>query len=286
MKIAVTGGKGGTGKSTVSTSLAVELARKYRVILVDADVECPNDHIILSIEREKLRDVEAFLPGFNQEKCIKCGKCAEACKENAIVMIKDNFPFLVHEQCIGCKACSMACLNDAVEEKNQIIGRIYQGKPEFDPVIDENLILVSGEMEIGYESSSPVVSATRDFASKLEEDYDIILIDTAAGTHCSVIAALKDVDMALTVSEPTPLGKHDLELIVELLKILGIKSEIIVNRSDIGDLSLINDISDEYDIKIISEIPYTKKIIDNYSKGIIITHEKISEIARSLERLL
>lgn len=286
MKIAITGGKGGTGKSTVSTSLAAELAKKYRVMLVDADVECPNDHIILPIKRGKIKDVKAFLPGFNQDKCIKCGKCAEACKENAIIMIKDRYPFLLDEQCIGCRACIMTCPNDAIEENKQIIGGIYLGKPEFNPVINENLILVSGEIEIGFESSSQVVNATCDFASTGEDDYDILLIDTAAGTHCNVIAALMDVDMVLAVSEPTPLGQHDLELILKLLKILNIKSEIIVNKSDIGDLNLINEISDEYGIKIISEIPYTEKIINNYSKGIIITHEKISEIANALEQLL
>jgi len=286
MKIAITGGKGGTGKSTVSTALAAKLAEKYKVVLVDADVECPDDHIILSIKREKVKDVKAFIPHFNKEKCIKCGKCAEVCKENAIILIKDNYPVLISGQCIGCGACKLACLNEAIEEKKQIIGRVYKGKPEFDVKIAENLALISGEMNVGCESGSPVVNATRDFASTLEKDYDLFLIDTAAGTHCNVITALMGVDLALTVAEPTPLGKHDLELIMELLKFLKIKSQIIINKSDIGDLNLIHEISRDYDIDIIAEIPYTKKIIKNYSEGVLITHDKISEIAESLEQLL
>ncbi|MEN6291168.1 MAG: P-loop NTPase [Methanobacterium sp.] len=124
MKIAITGGKGGTGKSTISTALAVELARKFKVMLVDADVECPDDHIILSIKREKVRDVDVFLPCFNEEKCLKCGKCGEVCRENAIVLIKDKFPILVSGQCNGCGACRLACPNEAISEKKQIIGNI------------------------------------------------------------------------------------------------------------------------------------------------------------------
>ena len=283
MKIAITGGKGGTGKSTISTALAVELAKKYKVILVDADVECPDDHIILSIKREKVMDVEAFLPHFNEEKCLKCGKCGEVCKENVIILIKDKFPFLVGGQCTGCGACLLACPNEAISENKQIIGSIYQGI--YDSKIAENLILISGEMNIGCESSSPVVNATLDFASTLEK-YDFMLIDTAAGTHCNVITALMGADLALAVAEPTPLGKHDLNIILKLLDILKIRSEIIVNKSDVGDLNLIHELELNYGISVISEIPYTKKIIKSYSEGIPITHNKISKIVESLERMV
>lgn len=286
MKIAITGGKGGAGKSTISTALAVELAKKYKVILVDADVECPDDHIILSIKREKVTYVKAFLPLFNQKKCLKCGKCNEVCKENAIIIIQNNYPLLIEGQCNGCGACLLACLNKAISKNSQIIGTIYQGKPKYDSKIFENLILISGEININCESSSPVVKATCRFATSLEGKYDFILIDTAVSTHFNVITALKDVNMALGIVEPTPLEKHDLEIILKLLKILKIESSIIVNKANVGDLSLINEIERNYNVKIISEIPYTKKIIKSYSKDFTRTHKKISEIVEYLERSL
>ncbi len=285
MKIAITGGKGGTGKSTIATALAVELAKKYKVILVDADVECPDDHIILSIKRKILKDVKAFLPLFNDEKCLKCGKCSDFCKENAIIQLKDKIPFVLEGQCNGCEACFLICPNEAISNKEQIIGSIYHGSYDFDSENYGKLILISGEMSVGCKTSSPVVAATLDFVSTLEK-YDFLLIDTAAGTHCNVITALMGADLALAVTEPTPFGKHDLNIILKLLNLLKIKSEIIINKSDMGDLSLIKELKGSHDINIISEIPYTKRIIKSYSEGTIIADEKISEISKLMEQIL
>ena len=69
MKLAITGGKGGTGKSTVATALAIELAKTNKVLLIDADVDCPNDHLILNIKREKVNDIFQPIPKFDFSKC-------------------------------------------------------------------------------------------------------------------------------------------------------------------------------------------------------------------------
>ena len=95
MKIAITGGKGGVGKSMVATSLAVEFAKKTKTILVDADAECPNDHLLLSIKRKKYTTVYQSIPKFDYSKCTKCGKCALACKRDAIVWVKGNILLLL-----------------------------------------------------------------------------------------------------------------------------------------------------------------------------------------------
>ena len=97
MKIAITGGKGGTGKSMVSTSLAVEFARNHKTMLVDADVECPNDHLLLSIKREKYSNVYLPIPKWNFDICTKCGKCASVCKQNAIAFVKGKYPAFIEE---------------------------------------------------------------------------------------------------------------------------------------------------------------------------------------------
>ena len=84
MNIAVTGGKGGTGKSTIASSLAVCFAEKEKTMLVDADVECPNDHLLLDIKKSIYSKVHLTIPKWDLKKCTKCGKCERACKQDAI----------------------------------------------------------------------------------------------------------------------------------------------------------------------------------------------------------
>jgi len=91
--LGVSGGKGGVGKSMVATSLAVEFARESKTMLVDADAECPNDHLLLSIKRKKHAIVYQPIPKWDFKKCTKCGKCASVCKQNSIVWVEGKYPF-------------------------------------------------------------------------------------------------------------------------------------------------------------------------------------------------
>jgi MinD superfamily P-loop ATPase len=282
MRIAVTGGKGGTGKSTVATSVAYEMAKHVKTLLVDCDVECPDDHLLLSISRQKVMDVETLLPSFDQETCQKCGTCSRVCRQNAIVFVTGEYPFLIPEQCNGCGACILACPAGSITEDSQVIGTIYQGKIETregstETEIAENFLLISGEVEVGCEASTLVVNATRKYASQLEEDYPITVIDTAAGTHCNVIAALMDTNLVLAVSEPTPLGKHDLGLILELLEKIGLEAKIIINRADLGKLDLIKVLAGEMGLEVVLEIPYQKRILENYSRGVPALGDLVSQ---------
>jgi len=102
-------------------------------------------------------------------------------------------------------------------------------------------------------------------AKDLKADY--LLSDSSVGMHCGVIRALIGVNLAYAVTEPTPLGSHDLKLILELLKILKIPSKIILNQADLGKKELVNKISKDTKVKIKYEIPYSKELVFAYSKG-------------------
>lgn len=278
MKIAITGGKGGTGKSVVATALASCFSQNKKVLLMDLDVDCPNDHLILSIERQKEEEVLVMIPDIDFNKCIKCGKCSEVCMYKAIVYIKDKNPILIPEQCNGCGACAIACPVKCIGENKKNIGTIYSGKKD-------NVTLISGDLKPGEPLSEFVVNAVKKFAEKKEKNYDMVLIDTAAGTHCDVISAVTGCDLALAVTEPTPLGAHDLKLILDLLKILKVPAKIIINKSTVGDKKLIQETAEEYGIDILAEIPYERSIVEAYSNGESVKHKSIEKIAKFLENM-
>ena len=271
MKIAVTGGKGGTGKSTVATALAAELAKENRVLLVDMDADCPNDHLILGIDRKKIKTIYQRIPKFDLNRCIQCGLCGKVCKTNAIVSIKGNFPIFVQSQCNGCGACYLKCFSKAISWVKKEIGWLYEGKKD-------RLDFLTGELKINEPVSEMVIAELKEVIETKKQDYDYIILDTAAGTHCDVISALDYADMAFAVTEPTPLGQHDVELILKLLSMLKKEKKLILNRADIGDKGLIEELAEKYDTEIIAEIPYSKEIIEAYSNALPIKSEAIEKI--------
>ncbi len=258
MRIAITGGKGGTGKSTVATALAYALSEHHKVLLADADVDCPNDHLLLGIGRTHLRTVDQRIPAFDLRKCTGCSACASACRSNAVAA--SDKPIFMVNQCNGCGACRTVCPSDAISWSTKRIGDIFTGSIG-------NLDLISGELVPNQPVSEFVVNHLNEEIEKKRDSYSYVIIDTQAGTHCPVIAALEDADEVIAVTEPTPLGAHDLGIILQLLQILRKPSSIIINRSDIGDRSIICNLSDKYGSKIIAEIPYSDEIVRSYVKG-------------------
>ncbi len=261
MKITVTGGKGGTGKSTVATNLAWALSKKYRVVMVDADVECPDDYILFKTKLENEEAVALFKPKFNYDICTGCGLCVEACSESALVQFKNGKPFLMPTLCSGCYACKLTCPEKgAIVDDQRMVGHTYLTK------MTDNLQLITGLLAEGEERSYPTVLAARRRAMSIPAD--IHLFDTMPGTGNHVAAAIEDSDVVITVSEPTPLGEHDLEMILKLLKKLNLKPWIIVNRSDLGPLDTHRKIAEKYNAEIIAEIPMLREILDSYVSGV------------------
>ena len=286
MKITVTGGKGGTGKSTVATNLAAILSTKYHVVFVDADVECPNDYILLSEKLDREEKVYLFKPKFDYSKCTKCGICVENCSENALLQFKEGYPFLMPSLCSGCRTCQLVCPEDgAILDDERLVGYTYHTK------INENLDLLTGMLEEGEERSYPTVLAVRQRAMKLPAE--IYLFDTMPGTGNHVAAAIEDSDIVIAVTEPTPLGRHDLEMILKLLKKLNLKAWIVINRSDMGNINH-TELLEKYDAEVIAEIPMMDEILHAYVSGIPVVEKypdgeaaKIFEnIAKRIEEVL
>ncbi len=275
MKIAVTGGKGGTGKSTIATALAYYLSQNNKVTLIDADVECPNDSIIMGAEEIDHKQVHQFIPKFDMKKCNHCGQCSKNCKEHAIIVTKEKLIFFP-EQCTGCQVCMYVCPEKAISKDEKIIGEIKTYKA------NTNLTIKSGILKPGIEESANIV---KELVKETDNNDKFTIIDTAAGTHCDVIKSLIPSDEVLAVTEPTPLGLNDLKLIIKVVKELKKTVGVVINKYGLSEeyQNKIRDFCNKEEIEIIGRVYYDEEIIKQYISGKPIIREEIKEIGEHYE---
>jgi len=269
-KITVTGGKGGVGKSTIAVLLANKfISSSKKVILCDLDVECPNDHLLLGQKIEKPKTlVYSYFPKLNKNKCQKCGLCVKTCYNHTIFQTPGEYPIFLRNLCSSCGACWVVCPYEAVEKEKEKIGEIFLNK------ISDNFWLVTGLTKPGVDKTGLVVTDfvvgeakkfANDFAKKM--NCDLILFDTMPGTHCPVISGILDSDLVYAVTEPTPMGVHDLGLILDLCQKLKVPAKVVLNQADLGDKKETQKIAQKFKTNIEMEIPYSKEIVKAYSEG-------------------
>lgn len=250
MNIAVLSGKGGTGKTTVSTNLSLLLKANY----IDCDVEEPNGFIFLKPEITDKKEVEIEVPEIDKEKCTLCGKCAQTCKFNALARTKEKI-IVFDKLCHSCGACGLACPTEAIYFIKRPIGIIEEGK-------SGDIFCKRGILNIGEPMAVPIL---KELLHNLPKK-GINLLDSPPGTSCNVVNTLSYADRAVLVTEPTAFGLHDLKMAVELVKGLNIPFGLIINKYDENNQYLKEYIEDE-GIKLLGNIPYKRKIAETYSKG-------------------
>jgi len=255
MQIAVASGKGGTGKTTIATNLALTLSGEGKSVrYLDCDVEEPNGHIFLKPRIQRTEKVAVPVPQVDAALCTGCGQCGHICQFSAIVCIQKKvltFP----ELCRGCGGCLLICPEKAISEIPREVGWVEEGH-------GEGVEFVHGRLKIGEAMAPPLI---REVKRHILVD-GVTIIDAPPGTSCPVIEAIKGTDFVLLVTEPTPFGLNDLKLAVEVVRALRILLAVLLNRCDLGDEEVKGYCREER-IDILCEIPEDRRIALAYSQG-------------------
>jgi len=265
MKIAIASGKGGTGKTTVASSLIS--VWESPVIAMDLDVEEPNLHLFLKPEFTGKRTANMEIPKVDDTLCSKCGKCGELCQFKAISLMGE-FLMIFPEMCHGCGGCIAICPEGALTTEFRELGEVtwgQSGRADF----------LMGRLRVGEAMSPPLMRVVKErLKEMLGTSKDVmpkdVIIDAPPGVSCPAINAVMDSDVILLVTEPTPFGFYDMKLAHEAFSPMGKPMGVIVNRAGLGNDEVYNYCTAE-GLEIMAEIPYDRQIAETYARGSIIS---------------
>lgn len=125
-QLLILSGKGGTGKTTVSSAF-IELSKSHA--FADCDVDAPNLHLVVSQMSDPIKtDYFGFGKAMiDDSKCVRCGLCEENCRFGAI---QDGAVGIY--ECEGCGVCVEICPVQAITMSDYSSGNLmlykYDGK--------------------------------------------------------------------------------------------------------------------------------------------------------------
>ncbi len=257
LRVAIVSGKGGTGKTTITASLAVMMAEKRKIIAVDCDVDTPNLALLLadpsSFEWEAVHTSEKATMDYR--KCIGCKRCVEACAFNAMNWNEKSMrPEVKTLYCEGCGACNIVCPVGAITIRKVKNGRIGYGLSRY------GFWMVTGELEVGESGSGKVVMDVKKKAIGIarKEDIEVMLVDASAGIGCPVIASITGMNHVIIVVEPTPSSLSDMKRMIKVVEHFSIPYDIVINKYDINDrvCSQVERFARRKDVDIIAKLPH------------------------------
>lgn len=266
IEIAVVSGKGGSGKTTLASSLAFLFnEERTKIVVADADVDTPSLHFLLQL-KEIISNLDIKFSrkaSLSEPLCLKCMKCVYACQFSAIATI-NNSPKIDKYLCEGCGTCKIVCPVNAIKIEEVTTGKLTVGVSKYD------FPFVTAQLELGEHNSGALVDAVRSRARKIatENKADLILIDGAPGIGCPVISTLVGASYAIIVTEPTPASEDGARRVLEVAKHFGIKNGFVVNKADISRyrehvVSSLKEQGSEY----LGDIPLDFSVVKALSEG-------------------
>jgi MinD superfamily P-loop ATPase len=280
-ELTILSGKGGTGKTSVAGAF-ISLAGS--LVAADCDVDAANlrllmnDRVLYS-ERACLGS-EAVI---DQNKCIKCGKCYEGCRFDAIDFDSQSNRYTVNDlNCEGCGLCLEVCPVKAIGEKRAETGSLMLSE-------SARGRLVHAKLSAAAENSGKLVTMVRNlaFATLAEQNKEWLLVDGPPGTACPAIASVTGSDRVVLVTEPTIAAVHDLERIIKLVRHFGLKPEIIINKVDINPTYArkIKDLADTAGYKVLGEIPFDETVKEAIKAGVPIVDFNDGPASQALKNI-
>jgi len=262
-EIVVISGKGGTGKTSITASFAYLGGKE--LIVADCDVDAADMHLLMAPDFGKSEDFySGELASIDQDVCIKCGKCQDVCRFDAIPIIETQYVVDLLG-CEGCGYCARICPVDAITNSQPNVGKCYTSG------IRTGSTMVHARLSIGADNSGKLVAKVKNEAKNLaeKENKTAVLVDGSPGVGCPVVSSLSGASFVVLVTEPTVSGLHDLRRVYELVKKFGIKAGCIINKADLN-----KEVSDdikiflkEEDIVLLSEISYNVKFTEAMTNG-------------------
>jgi len=249
LNLCILSGKGGTGKTTVSTNLAALMGYHY----IDCDVEEPNGFIFLKPTDIETQDVCVQYPVVDESKCTLCKACAKACQFHALVTSRKNV-MVFDKLCHACGACMIVCEPDAISYGQRRIGRVESGR-------SGNILARRGILDVGEHMGVPII---KQMLGELPKGNNIL--DCPPGTSCNVVNTIAHADKAMLVTEPSVFGLHDLKLAVKLLRMRGLPFGVVINKHT-GEGRMIEDYCAEEGIALLGSLPFRREAAAAYSTG-------------------
>ena len=252
-QLLILSGKGGTGKTTIAAAfIKLSAAKAY----ADCDVDAPNLHLIMGQNSEPGKIDFYGLPKaeINKELCIKCDRCRQNCRFDAILVNEEHI--IDAFACEGCGVCEALCPVGAVALKPAVAGELMLYS-------DEGRIFSTAQLKMGSGTSGMLVTEVKKQMRSAAENAELAIIDGSPGIGCPVIASLSGADMVLIVAEPSVSGISDMERIIKTAATFQTKAAVCVNKYDtnIANTERIEEYCRTNNLPFVGRIPFDPEAV-------------------------
>ena len=274
-EIVVLSGKGGTGKTSLTGSLAALAEKK---VMVDCDVDAADLHLLLSptvMEEHEFRSGQ--LAVIDETKCTRCGLCEELCRFEAIRDFRVD-----PVSCEGCGFCSHICPVAAITMQKSLSGHWFISDTKYGP-------LVHARLGIAQENSGKLVALVRKQARELaqQNDLDYIISDGPPGIGCPVISSLSGANLAVIITEPTLSGIHDMERVLAVCRHFGVTAMVGINKYDLNpdNSQRIEDYCRKQAVEVASRIPFDNVVTEAIVRGVPVVEHSHGRVSQEIKHL-